>query len=202
MPEDQSKASQTRKRIFTAATELFNEIGFNRVTIRDICKGASISIGTFYLYFKSKGEILYEVYQEADKLFADKNISERSDLSTAAKVLELIRTQFSVASLFHMQSDGIKHLYIFQLESDNKYFFSEDRKFHTQLYEVIKSGQNAGEVRNDMACHDICWRILRFSRGIVFDWCLHNCGYDLMDFGLREMEIYINCFTYISEASR
>jgi TetR/AcrR family fatty acid metabolism transcriptional regulator len=194
MAEDRTKSSQTRNRIFTKATDLFNEMGFDHVTIRDICKGADIAIGTFYLYFKSKGDILYEVYQKADEIFAEKEISERGDLLTTAKILELIRTQFSMVSVFHIQSEGIKHLYVYQLESDNQYFFSEDRKFHTQLFKVVESGQNTGEIRSDMTCHDIAWRILRFSRGLVFDWCLHNCEYDLMDFGLHEMEIYIDLF--------
>jgi len=188
------QASQTKNKIFTSATELFNEIGFDKVTIRDICKKAEVALGTFYLHFNSKHEILYEIYHKADDLFEYKQISERKDLNTFEKIVEIIRIQLSMASTFHLKSDSIKQLYIYQIESDNKYFLSEDRKLFKQLHKIVEDAQLDGEIRNDVNSHDISWRILRFSRGIIFDWCLHNCDYDIMEFGIQETTFYLQSF--------
>jgi TetR/AcrR family transcriptional regulator, fatty acid metabolism regulator protein len=192
--KNSQQASKTKERIFIKATELFNESGFENVTIRQICKSANVAIGTFYLYFKSKHEILYEIYRKADEIFENKHVSDKNDVSAFNKIMELIKIQVSVGSIFHLQSDAIKQLYIFQLSSDNQYFLSEDRKFHKQLCEIVDNGQKLGEIRSDMSSHDICWRILRFSRGLIFDWCLHDCKYDIMDFSENEMKIYLELF--------
>lgn len=188
------QANQTKDNIFTAATELFNELGFENVTIREICKRAGVALGTFYLHFKSKHEILYNVYKKADDIYEHDQISLRNDLDTFAKIIELIRMQLSMASIFHLKSDAIKQLYIYQLESDNTYFLSEDRKFYKQLHRIVADAQSRGEIRQDISSHDICWRILRFSRGLIFDWCIHSGEYNIVDFGMQETAFYLQCF--------
>ena len=110
------------------------------------------------------------------------------------KIIDLIRIQLSVSSIFHLKSDAIKQLYVYQMESDNKYFLSEDRKLFKQLHKIVEDAQLNGEIKLDITCHDICWRILRFSRGIIFDWCLHNCDYDLVELGLQETAFYLQSF--------
>lgn len=189
------KANQTKDKLFTAATELFNEIGFDKVTIREICKRAEVAVGTFYVHFNSKHEILYEVYRKADDIFEYKHISEEKGVNTFEKIVEMIRIQLSMASIFHFKSDAIKQLYIYQIESDNKYFLSEDRKFFKELSKVVETGQLKDEIRKDIKYQDICWRILRFSRGIIFDWCLHDCSYDVIEFGVQEVSFYLQCFS-------
>lgn len=200
MSEDESyltrheQASRTKDRIFTAAINLFNEKGFQNVTIRDICRSAQVANGTFYLHYKSKHDILYSVYQKADEIYERELISKRDDIHAIEKILELIRIQLSTATVFHVQSESVKQLYIYQLESDNQYFLSEDREFYEQLSIVVEDGIKKEELRSDVAVSVICWRILRFSRGIIFDWCLHNCSYDLIQFGLEEVAFYLESF--------
>jgi AcrR family transcriptional regulator len=49
---------KTRQRIIQVAVPMFQEKGFDAVTIQDICKAASINKHTFYYHFKSKSEVL------------------------------------------------------------------------------------------------------------------------------------------------
>ncbi|MFT4005537.1 MAG: TetR/AcrR family transcriptional regulator [Lacrimispora sp.] len=188
------QAAQTKNRIFVNANELFNEKGFKSVTIRDICKRSNIAVGTFYLHYQSKHDILYDLYKRVDERVGEKGISEQDSLDSLQKILELIRIQLSAASIFHIQSDAVKQLYSYQLESDNEYFLSEDRQFYIQLTKVIDEGKVKHEIRTDITTHDICWRLLRFSRGIIFDWCLHNCSYDIVGFGSEEIAFYLESF--------
>lgn len=193
-PEGFKKASQTKDRIFTVATGLFNQKGIEKVTIREICESAGVAIGTFYLYFESKNAILYDVYRKADEVYETEQISKRSDLSSHEKILELIRIQFSIGVMLHVEPAAAKQLFVYQLQSDNQYFLSEDRAFHMQLFAVVEQGIAEKTIRDDMSAHDIGWRILRFSRGLLFDWCIHDCTYDLMNFGMKEMQIYLELF--------
>lgn len=54
----------TRNRIINVATEVFFEKGFSDTKIDDITHYAGLSHGTFYIYFKNKKDVLYELVKE------------------------------------------------------------------------------------------------------------------------------------------
>ncbi|HEY4076119.1 MAG TPA: TetR/AcrR family transcriptional regulator [Rhizomicrobium sp.] len=49
--------AQNRETILTAARQVFAEMGFAAVTVRDIIRATPLASGTFYNYFKSKEEV-------------------------------------------------------------------------------------------------------------------------------------------------
>jgi AcrR family transcriptional regulator len=55
---------RNRDALLRAARRLMAERGFAKTTIADITQGADLGFGTFYLYFKSKEEILSAVLEE------------------------------------------------------------------------------------------------------------------------------------------
>jgi AcrR family transcriptional regulator len=52
-----ARGERTRNRLLDAAEESFGESGFHSTSIGDITRRASVALGTFYVYFDSKGEI-------------------------------------------------------------------------------------------------------------------------------------------------
>ncbi len=54
------KADRTR-RILGAASQLFREKGYDAVRIEDIAQVAEVSVGTFYNYFRTKGDLLLAI---------------------------------------------------------------------------------------------------------------------------------------------
>ena len=68
----QEKAIETKNRIYTAAIDLMDRKGFEKITIADISKKAGVSVGAFYHYFKSKNDILAEIFLKADEYFSTK----------------------------------------------------------------------------------------------------------------------------------
>jgi AcrR family transcriptional regulator len=59
------KSERTRRRILTAAKQLFDRRGYRDTTIDDITRRAEIAHGTFYLYFGGKSELLKELLTQA-----------------------------------------------------------------------------------------------------------------------------------------
>jgi AcrR family transcriptional regulator len=57
----EKKKKKRRKRILTAATKLFQNVGYAETTIGDIAKKADVGVGTIYNYFSSKNEILLNI---------------------------------------------------------------------------------------------------------------------------------------------
>jgi len=61
----QLQAIKSKNKIYNASIELLANIGFDKIGIEDICKHAGVSVGSFYTYFKSKNDILIEIFERA-----------------------------------------------------------------------------------------------------------------------------------------
>lgn len=57
----QKKSLETRKRIFDATYQLVNQYG-DSYTVQDVCRLASVSVGSFYHFYKSKEEVTSDLY--------------------------------------------------------------------------------------------------------------------------------------------
>jgi AcrR family transcriptional regulator len=82
----QQKRERTKAAIFEAAVGLFQSQGYNETTIADIAAAAGIAPRTFFSYFASKDEL---VFDEAETRIsaAYTAIAERRSDDTAAEVL-------------------------------------------------------------------------------------------------------------------
>jgi TetR/AcrR family transcriptional regulator, cholesterol catabolism regulator len=60
----EARKQATRRRVLDAARELFEEVGYELATIREIAGRARVSVGSVFTGFSSKAHILSEVMQE------------------------------------------------------------------------------------------------------------------------------------------
>ncbi|MBI4560720.1 MAG: TetR/AcrR family transcriptional regulator [Candidatus Rokubacteria bacterium] len=58
-----------KKAIQAAAVQVFSDKGFSRTTMEDIAKQAELSVGTIYLYYRSKEELYVSLLFESMKIF-------------------------------------------------------------------------------------------------------------------------------------
>ena len=63
------KKTNSLERIRQAVDKLSKEVGFERMTVRGICKEAEVSNGVFYHYFKSKNSLLFDRYIRTREYF-------------------------------------------------------------------------------------------------------------------------------------
>lgn len=55
---------ETRRKVLTAARDLFNEIGYEETTIRAVAERAGVSVGSVFTTFASKAEVLSQVMDD------------------------------------------------------------------------------------------------------------------------------------------
>src|SRR5215210_8804340 len=69
----QPRSKQTKEKIIQSAIQLFEERGYEKTTSNDIAAEAGVSVGSFYVYFTDKRQLLLTIFDRlADEMF--KNI--------------------------------------------------------------------------------------------------------------------------------
>jgi AcrR family transcriptional regulator len=69
----QARSKQTKEKIVQAAIKLFQKRGYEKTTSNDIAAEAGVSVGSFYVYFTDKRQLLLTIFDRlSDELY--KNI--------------------------------------------------------------------------------------------------------------------------------
>ena len=87
MEKKKGARSQKRKKIIDKAWELFAKNGYEETKVEDITKDLGISKGSFYTYFATKEELLYEILGKIKKEIIE-NLENINVDQTPEKVLE------------------------------------------------------------------------------------------------------------------
>lgn len=75
------KKENKRRALLDSAYKLFSEKGVSQTSIAEICKGAGIAKGTFYLYFKDKEDILRALTAKISSTILDRAYAKIKDKS-------------------------------------------------------------------------------------------------------------------------
>lgn len=89
---DKKHKENRKKQILNASYKCFSRIGFDRSTMRDICREAKLSPGAVYSYFSSKQEIIQALADTSAEW--NKKLFEKTDdsLSCRKKLKEIMLT--------------------------------------------------------------------------------------------------------------
>jgi len=186
------QAIDTKEKIYKLCIDMMLKKGYDNINISDICKKAGISVGCFYHHFKSKEDIIIEAYKLAD--FDVLDVIKKNPFKGNAfdKILQVFELQMKGAITSGVTL--LTQLYKSQINEGNDYLFSKERVMPKVLVEIIKEGQQNGEIIEEYDADFIVKELMRFSRGIMYDWCAHAGQYDIVEDMYRSMCIYLKSF--------
>jgi TetR/AcrR family fatty acid metabolism transcriptional regulator len=101
-PAERSKdqlRDQKRNDILNAAKKLFRKFGVKKTTMRDIASEAGLAVGTLYLYFENRDDVVLacaEAFEQIHKDQANNAVEGEGDVVTRLK--EYILTRFRAAA--------------------------------------------------------------------------------------------------------
>ena len=185
----QKQAIQTRNKIFRCAMNLFAEHSYEKVTVKDICKAAEISIGGFYHYFASKMDIINDGYRLFDENVKEDLTSKQFD-SSLDKIIFLIEEQCQSAT--DVGVSAFAQLYRSQMTSEEKYIVNTERYFYHEMKKSVLSALEEGILSGDK--DEITEEILSTARGLIYDWILHEGSYDLTKRSLKMTNIVLSYY--------
>ncbi len=193
----QLKSQQTKEKIFNATLDLLKKHGFEFLTVKNICKAAKVSNGTFFHYFKTKEELLAyylsEGYNKYLTSLSHKNISD--DFKERIINIYLYYAKYCEETGI----DFISNYYTTKNKALCKRKLVESNigtsEYTSIIYQTagdLYRAQEAGYVQADLSPPTIAADICLLIKGIIFEWCLLEGDLDLSYYIRKMLTIYID----------
>ena len=161
----------TKEMIIERANELFQQKGYENVTIIDICEACEISKTTFYYHLKSKEEIILRFY---DQVTHDISVHLLSMLSKDNYFEQLLSGFYSlIDASSKFGPDFFSQMLISNLKCDHGSYDIRDELTNVAVM-IIEKAQASGQIRNP---NDplILYRAAAFTfLGHEVTWCIKN----------------------------
>ena len=174
------KGLQTRQAIFDTAISLFARKGYDKVTIDDICDKVGVTKGAFYNHFKSKDQIILEEFMRMDEHYV-KVAQEISGLASSSQKLRVFNRE-AIKLMSDLGVTMMKVVYHSQIAPNmRKPYLTDSRRYLYKITnELIREGQEKGEIRSDLASEEMTAMLINCFRGQIYYWCLTNGSFDLV----------------------
>lgn len=161
----------TKEAIKNQALMLFQEQGYNHVTIMDICKACQITKPTFYKYAGSKEELVLDLYDTAISDILKNPYMFLSVDTHYEQLLVIFRHLIKETEKFG--SDLFSQMLISNL-SENRHSF-DMRKDMTKLCTlIIEKAQNADEIENKSDPAILYLALAHSFMGFETNWCIYS----------------------------
>ena len=135
LEKKKSTTCQKRKKIVDKAWELFAKNGYKETKVEDITKDLGISKGSFYTYFATKDELLYEVLGKIKKEI-NRNLENINVNQVPEKVLEdyvKAKMNYVVKILNNMRLNSVEK---YSIDPKLRNFFEELKEKSTDFIKI------------------------------------------------------------------
>jgi len=179
-------ARRTRNALLDSALALFEERGFDSVTVEEIAARAGVAKGSFYTYFSTKSDIIVAEFRRIDDFYAEYASGNLARGGTAReKLLAFTRAQMG----YVRDVVGIRNLKILYANQtlqpgSDKIITDGKRQWVAIVAAIIAEGQERGEFRTDLDAEALALLFNRSARAVFLDWCILDASFDLVEEGL------------------
>lgn len=181
---EQHRKEENKKFILKVAEKVFVQKGFSLTTMDEIAKEAQFSKATLYHYFKSKGDMFFEIiYKSFEEVLQKVKKIRQAEMSSEEK---LKQTVYAVGSYYHTKKN-IARIFIMERALMRKllHINTKDQpppshhppiparyrdildEISNLIFEIIEEGVRNGEFRK-MDVRQACFILGAMIRGFYF----------------------------------
>ena len=180
----------TKGRIIQAAWQLFYQQGYDDTTVEEIISASGTSRGSFYHYFEGKDALLSSVSFLFDQKYEELMETMDLDMDRFDQLMYLNRELFAMIEN-SISLDLLARLYTSQLITrGDKHLLDHNRTYYKLLRRIALQGQQRGELRSDVTANEIVRVYALCERALIYDWCLSDGAYSLVQFGTAMMPMF------------
>lgn len=178
LSEKKTKGQIKKEQLIQEVVLLSQEHDLSELSVRELCAKLHFSTGSFYHYFKDKGELLAAIFSTVD----DHLLAVEQEQFTAKQADNILLIAAEYAR-FNIHS-GIR--LIISLNGRNvagkgDVYLHDNRPIFLILQRCFEAGKQSGEFAVTTAtASELARMTLVVMRGYAFDWAKHNGVYDMV----------------------
>jgi AcrR family transcriptional regulator len=145
-------AVDKRRQILDAAVGVFARQGFHATRVSDIADEAGVAYGLVYHYFRSKEEVLNELFAERWSLLLA--AIEEADRAGGPHRARLAAVAMFIVDSYRYDPDLMKVIIVEVTRAANSFgrtHLAEIRRAYESIAKIVADGQEAGAFRTDIA---------------------------------------------------
>lgn len=175
------KEGNKEKDIIEASIKVFAENGYHKAKISKIAEVANVAIGSVYVYYKNKEDLLYRIFENLwERLFTDfKNLSENTFLSPAEKLDSMIDIFFDIFT----ENPALAAVYVneqTQLMENGQFRFTEYyEKFLTQAKAIVQEGVDKNIFADNVDIDIFRYFVFGAIRNLLQQWSIDQKNFPL-----------------------
>lgn len=179
------QALEMRAKIQSTALSLFNQEGFENVSVEEIAQAAGCSVGNIYHYFKSKDELAIQVTQMVDRAYTELEEAYLADKTASGrdKLLDFVGKSLEISArdevLYKAFIHGLRYPEQGVLQKSDK------RVYYRVLRELVDQCQQEGSIHPSRDPDEVVEDLVVLHRGTLFEWRIYREGFDVARQGRR-----------------
>lgn len=179
------QALEMRAKIQSTALSLFNQEGFENVSVEEIAQAVGCSVGNIYHYFKSKDELAIQVTQMVDQAYTELEEAYLADKTASGrdKLLDFVGKSLEISArdevLYKAFIHGLRYPEQGVLQKSDK------RVYYRLLRELVDQCQQEGSIHPSRDPDEVVEDLVVLHRGTLFEWRIYREGFDLARQGRR-----------------
>lgn len=176
-----------KEKLMDTAISLWQEYGYNNVSINRICRECGVTKGSFYYHFTSKEDLLLKyIGRMIDQVEFDEDLYSRdSCIEGIYNVLMKI-----TEPMMKLNSSLMKVGYANQIYSTHNDLFKTTEQYRICL-DLCQKGQEKGEIRDTFSAQLLLDTAIIYLNGNYRDWILKDGCFDLMKEDHKALEIIL-----------
>ncbi len=145
--------NEKKRAIALAAIPLLAKYGLAKTSVEAISKEANVAKGTVYLYFKTKEEIVLEIWKYVNDLLCESRSRSFENSSTCSEKIinyfnfSILEEKHPMDILLKLLSMNMSTILSFSHENLAKYFKQERLKEKYEIEKILREGVRKGEFR-------------------------------------------------------
>lgn len=166
--------------IIVSTYQMLTKEGLENFTLQELISRLDIGVGTFYYYFESKDDLLYNTFVYGDTQFVEKFEKKYKKIGAFAdKLLLFLHEQaLSTHGMNAQYMENYRHVIRHQMMT--YYFDTRLSPKYRLLYEIIEAGQRSGEFTDRYSARDLAEYFWTLMAGAA-DFARLSQAYDILE---------------------
>ena len=185
------KKQETRRKIFSAAMNLFQERGFEATTIDMIAEHADVARGTVFLHFPSKDAILGHWGQELIEEIVERTSEwDREDYSCEEKISAL----YSIAIDVNRENMPLVRILVRSTltNSDTAVHHRQQASLRNLLHDILDAGQDQGRIEAEVDTIIAANMLENIYLHALYDWVLADGDWPIEEILAQKVHYLFN----------